>query len=569
MLDYDYLCDRWPSISAIMSGDKEWRNYKFFYGDQEILIPRIHSWDQVSLFPDASILINLASFRSATSVNKQAIDCKKFDAIFTIAEWIPERETRTLLAYAKEITWHRTRLFWPAIVGGLIAGVIRIGNTWGSIKNIIKARLHQPWSIGIVSKSGGMMNELMHIAARYGDGTQIALQIWWDRYPMTTFADIIQLYQDNDQVKTILMLGEVGNENENEIADMLRDWKISKPVVARCCGTSAEDINTEIQFWHAGAKANIDSETAQFKNNNLRNAGALVPESFAQLWELLSSLYPQKIDLVASPMIVSKLKNIENRQHTLFSSSISDERWEELTYNKIPVSQFVESKSIAKVIGHLWFQKELPNRACDFITTTLILLADHGPAVAWALSTKITARAGKDLVTSVISWLNTIWPKFGWAITDAAKFFWQAKCLWQSPDEFVASMKIKGIIIPWIWHKIKNIHNPDQRCELLRQYRDNAPYTKTLKFALDIESITTQKKANLILNVDWHIAAMLIDTMIALDMSDEEIADYINADLCNGLFVAARTIWFIGHYLDEKRLQEGLFRMPEQHILYI
>lgn len=571
MLDYDYLCDRSPSISAIMSSGSEGRNYKVFYGDKEIIIPRISTWSQVSQFPSAKILINLASFRSATAVNREAIESGLFDAIFTIAEGIPERESRELIAYERSIhgtNGHKTRLFWPAIVGGLIAWVIRVGNTGGSLENIIKARLYQAWSIGIVSKSWGMMNELMHIASRYADGVHTALQIGGDRYPMTTFQDIIQIYQTNDAIKTIVMLGEVGNENENDIADMIRDGRITKPVVARCCGTSADQISSEIQFGHAGAKANAERETAKFKNNNLRDAGALVPESFDHFGEILATLYPTKTDMTIASDIQSKVDTITHRQPTLFSSTISDERGEELLYDTIPVSDFVASQSIAKVIGHLWLKKELPDRACTFITTALILLADHGPAVSGAVNTKITARAGKDLVTSLIAWLATIGPRFWWAITDAAKYFRQAKRDGQSANDFVDAMKKQGIIIPGIWHKIKSIYNPDRRCELLRQCREKVPQKETLNFALAVEALTTQKKPNLILNVDGHIAAMLIDMMIALEMSDDDITMYINGDLCNGLFIAARTIGFIGHYLDEQRLQEWLFRMPEKHILY-
>lgn len=582
MLDYDYLCGRSPSISAIMSSGSEGRNYKLFYGEQEMFVPRISMRDQVRNFPFAKILINLASFRSATAVNKEAIASGLFDAVFTIAEGIPERESRELIAYNQEITKqtsHHTQLLWPAIVGGLIAGVIRVGNTGGSLENIVKARLYKAGSVAIVSKSGGMMNELMHIASRYADGTHTALQIGGDRYPMTTFQEIVQMYQANDQIKTIVMLGEVGNENENEIADMIRDRRITKPVVARCCGTSAEQMSSEIQFGHAGAKANAERETASFKNKNLRDAGALVPESFEQFGEILSTLYPDAWGWGSweiHPDIQSKIQTITRRQPTLFSSTISDERGEELLYNNIPVSEFVASQSIAKVIGHLWLKKELPDRACQFITTTLILLADHGPAVSGAMNTKVTARAGKDLVTSLIAGLATVGPRFGGAITDAAQYFRQARQSGQSAKEFVESMKRQGIIIPGIGHKIKSIYNPDKRCELLRECRWKSPLTpfakggayKVLDFALEVEALTTQKKPNLILNVDGHIAAMLIDMMIALEMSDDDIALYINGDLCNGLFIAARTIGFIGHYLDEQRLQEWLFRMPERHILY-
>jgi ATP citrate (pro-S)-lyase len=72
-------------------------------------------------------------------------------------------------------------------------------------------------------------------------------------------------------------------------------------------------------------------------------------------------------------------------------------------YNGVPISTFVEDQSLAKVIGHLWLKKELPEYACRFLTTALILLADHGPAVSGATNTIVTARAGKDLVSSLIA----------------------------------------------------------------------------------------------------------------------------------------------------------------------
>ena len=98
-----------------------------------------------------------------------------------------------------------------------------------------------------------------------------------------------------------------------------------------------------------------------------------------------------------------KLAIITNRRATRFTSTISDERGEELLYNNIPVQQFVQDGSLGKVIGHLRLKKELPDYAARFIETVLILLADHGPAVSGATNTIVTARAGKDLVTSLIA----------------------------------------------------------------------------------------------------------------------------------------------------------------------
>jgi ATP citrate (pro-S)-lyase len=148
----------------------------------------------------------------------------------------------------------------------------------------------------------------------------------------------------------------------------------------------------------------------------LRAAGAFVPESYegfgVMIGEVFQSAVGTHIMRPHTADIEKKLAIIKHRRATRFSSTISDERGEELLYNKIPVQQFVQDGSLGKVIGHLWLKKELPDYAARFIETVLILLADHGPAVSGATNTIITARAGKDLVTSLIAGLTTIGPRF-------------------------------------------------------------------------------------------------------------------------------------------------------------
>jgi ATP citrate (pro-S)-lyase len=83
----------------------------------------------------------------------------------------------------------------------------------------------------------------------------------------------------------------------------------------------------------------------------------------------------------------------------------------------------------------------------------VMLCADHGPCVSGAHNTIVTARAGKDLVSSLVSGLLTIGPRFGGAIDDAARYFKDAYDRGLSPYDFVESMKKKGIRVPGIGHR--------------------------------------------------------------------------------------------------------------------
>ena len=264
----------------------------------------------------------------------------------------------------------------------------------------------------------------------------------------------------------------------------------------------------------------------------------------------------------------SKIQKLQNRRKTNFTSTISDERGWELTYNGQLITDLVSWWSIAKVIGHLRLKKDLPKYACTFIDSVLILLADHGPAVSWATNAIVTSRAGKNVVSSLISGLATIGPRFGGAVTGAGKWLIDAVPAQMTAQELIIYMKKKWVYIQGIGHKVKSIYDPDKRCELMREVAMSFPSTQYLDFALEVEALTTMKKPSLILNVDWHIAALLCDMLSDLWYSVDEISQLIDADLFNSFFVLARSIWLIWHHLDQQRLNEGLYRTPWDDILY-
>jgi len=240
-------------------------------------------------------------------------------------------------------------------------------------------------------------------------------------------------------------------------------------------------------------------------------------------------------------------------------------------YAGMPISRVIEENlGIGGVISLLWFKRRLPNYATKFIEMILVVTADHGPAVSGAHNSIVTARAGKDLISSLCSGLLTIGPRFGGALDDAAVMFSNAVDRGMTAKQFVTSMHSKNELIMGIGHRIKSINNPDMRVVLIREFaKRHFPRTEVLDFGFEVERITTQKKANLILNVDGAIACSFVDMLRTCGAFTQEEADDTIRDGClNGLFVLGRSIGFIGHYLDQKRLKQGLYRHPWDDISY-
>lgn len=581
MLDFDYASGReTPSVAAVINPTGSDALQKFFFGPREILIPVYKSMAKAAeKHKNVDVLISFASFRSAAQSAEETFELKQIKTIVLIAEGVPERQMRELNAKAKKLG---KVIIGPATVGGIQAGAFKIGNTGGTIENIIESKLYRPGSVGFVSKSGGLSNETYNIIARNTDGLYEGIAIGGDKYPGSTLMDHLIRYEKNPSVKMLVCLGEVGGTDEYNIVEALKEKQIKKPLVMWVTGTCAKAFKTDVQFGHAGAKADSEADTADAKNAALKKAGAIVPNSFNDYADKINKTYKGLVkkgvikpvpetEAPAIPIDLNKaLAGELVRKPASFISTISDDRGEELMYGDMSISQvFKKDIGVGGVLSILWFKKLLPEYATKFIDMVIMVTADHGPAVSGAHNTIVATRAGKDLISSLVSGLLCIGPRFGGALDGAAIQFSDALDRGLTPLEFVNSMKQKGVNVQGIGHRIKSIHNPDMRVTIMKGYaKKHFKTTELLDYALEVEKITTGKRDNLILNVDGCIGICFVD-LLRSEFSKEESDEYIQMGALNGLFVLGRSIGFMGHYLDQKRLKQGLYRHPWDDIAYM
>ncbi len=573
MLDYDYTIGReTPSVAAIVAPTSNNKFEKFFYGPDEIMVPLYKSTvDAKTAQPQANVLLNFASFRTAYDVTMEALKLGGFTSIMITAEGIPERLARTMNQAARDAG---VTVIGPATVGAIAPGAFKIANIGGTIDNIINSKLHRAGSCGLVTRSGGLFNEISNIISINADGIAEGVAIGGDRFVGSVFIDNLLRMQSNPDVKYMILLGEVGGTEEYKVIEAIQDGRITKPVIAWCIGTIAKHFSSGVQFGHAGASANAERETAAAKNAAMAEAGIYVPASFNDLPATIHEVYEElrangTIEDIPEPDLKTIPKTRRSKQ---FICTISDDRGEEATYAGFPISSVATpdtGKGIGDVISLLWFKKQYPKWATEFIETVMKTVADHGPAVSGAHNAKVTARAGKSVVESLVTGLLTIGPRFGGAIDGAAKYFKYADDNTLSPVEFLGYMKKQGVPIPGIGHRIKSLKNPDLRVEGLKKFAaEHFPATPLLDYALTVEQLTTSKKENLILNVDGTIGILMVDMWRALGYPEEEIDEFIESGTLNAFFIVGRSIGFIGHILDEKRLAMPMYRHPMDDILY-
>lgn len=568
ILDFDYLSGKQkPSVVMVVGGSSS--TVKYFWGKNSVRINAVPNVDALygkSLTAD--YFISTDSGRRVMGNTSKLIDfVDGLVAGVIFAESVPERHAISL---RKLSTKHNIAVLGPSSVGLLLPGILKlgaIGGTQPSQQEMSKTFLSG--SLAVISTSGGMTNEIISYAARFGKQLSFAAAVGGERYPILKPVDLVRAALEDKQTDSIAFFGELGGQDEYEIADLVRSNKAAKKMtlLAYIAGVSAEMFDSPPQFGHAKALAGSSSEAASEKIKYMNDAGFQAFDTFKKFEDAIRTL-PTAINATegaAAPLATSS--NLHDRKEALFTSSVSKDSGGDVSILGHKLVEYIESKSLSEIALSMFLGHEPRSRELiDFFDLSVRLLVDHGPQVSGAVNTMITARAGKDLPSALASGILTIGPRFGGAINGAALEWVRAVEEKVLVGDFVEKFSSEKKYIPGIGHKKYRIDNPDPRVKILiEKFSDSLGVAS--RFALSVEEITSSKKSQLILNVDGTIAALMIDIL-----HDKEGYDYpaikslIETEFFNALFVYARSTGFIAHYLDQKRLGDDLFRLPDDQI---
>lgn len=199
-----------------------------------------------------------------------------------MTERIPIRDTAYFLEYARGT---ESRIVGPSSLGIISSGKGRIGVAGGDKPETIYKR----GPVGVISRSGGMTNEVSWQLSQKGLGISTAVHIGGDMLMGTTYADALKLFEADEETKGVVLFGEMGGRYEFEIVEIIKKKEFTKPLAIFIGGKFGKNLPSGMTIGHAGAIIEKGEGSVEAKQKALEEVGVMVAEVYEGLPKLIAT----------------------------------------------------------------------------------------------------------------------------------------------------------------------------------------------------------------------------------------------------------------------------------------
>jgi succinyl-CoA synthetase alpha subunit len=203
--------------------------------------------------------------------------------IVIVTERIPRADVAAMVELAR---MRGARIIGPNCLGIIVPDVVKMGGIGGPAKNAAQA--YSPGPIGVISRSGGMTTEMSSTLTAAGLGQSTAVSIGGDAIIGQTYAELMPLFEADDDTQGIVVYTEPGGRMEAELARWVVDHDSRLPIVAFMAGRFMDEM-PGMSFGHAGTIVEGKEDTATEKIARLAEAGIEVAEEISQIPGLIRS----------------------------------------------------------------------------------------------------------------------------------------------------------------------------------------------------------------------------------------------------------------------------------------
>src|SRR5213595_3021700 len=298
----------------------------------------------------------------------------------------------------------------PNTLGALSPGKAVVGMIGGraeSARQWFKPGI--PKGVGVISRSGGMASSTGYYLGQAGVRISTIAHIGGDAVLGIRLPDAALMFETDPFTEAIVIFGEIGSSQEEELAQLIAYRKITKPMIAYIGGKAAREGT---RFSHAGAIIEGGRGTHAGKVKALREAGATVVDAFGEL--------PGAVVEILKQMKGQSLMS-ETDKNAVWNTAVTRIEPNRVAVRGYDIAELMEHVSFGAA-AHLILTGELPSPViARLMDAVLVASIDHGATPPSALSARTVASTGASLSTAVAAGIMSINRHHGGAIEDCAR----------------------------------------------------------------------------------------------------------------------------------------------------